>query len=125
MSKKFKSQASSSRAASSTFGAPSSGFGGSSAFQTNTSPLSHVTEFPDLSSITDPKVKVALKNLTKKDSVTKTKALEDLLEFLSADAASLTEWQFLEAWVCLPGLDQGDDCNANLSFRPRSIPVHQ
>jgi E3 ubiquitin-protein ligase listerin len=100
MSKKFKSQASSARAASSTFGAPSLGFGTQpSAFQTNTSPLSYVTELPDLSAISDPRIVVAFKNLTKKDSVTKAKALEDLQESTSSNAETGPETAVLEAWV--------------------------
>ena len=77
MSRKFKAQASSARAASSTFGQFPNGFG-SSSFATNSSPLSYVAELPDLSGISDPKVVVAFKNLEKKDSTTKAKALEEL-----------------------------------------------
>lgn len=100
MSKKFKSQASSARAASSTFGGSSLGFGNpASAFQTSASPLSYVTEVPDLSAISDPSIVVAFKNLTKKDSVTKAKALEDLQEITSSDAETGPEAAVLEAWV--------------------------
>lgn len=100
MSKKFKSQASSARAASSTFGAPPLGFGSQpSAFQTKASPLSYVTEVPNLSAISDTSIVVAFKNLTKKDSVTKAKALEDLLENLSSDGATGPESAVLDAWV--------------------------
>ncbi|ERF74531.1 hypothetical protein EPUS_08942 [Endocarpon pusillum Z07020] len=100
MNKKFKSQASSARAASSTFGGSSLGFGNpASAFQTNASPLSYVTEVPDLSAISDPSIVVAFKNLTKKDSVTKVKALEDLQEVTSSNAETGPEPAVLEAWI--------------------------
>jgi hypothetical protein len=99
-SKKFKSQASSARAASSTFG--SSTFGGPAAFQTAASPLSYVTELPDLNAISEPKVVVAYKNLSKKDSVTKAKALEELQDCVSQVGESGVENAVLEAWVGLP-----------------------
>jgi E3 ubiquitin-protein ligase listerin len=100
MSKKFKSQASSARAASSNFGSPSLAFGSQPlAFQTTSSPLSYVTELPDLSAISDPSVVVAFKNLTKRDSVTKAKALEDLRENLSTATEAIPELAVLEAWV--------------------------
>jgi len=99
MSKKFKSQASSARAAT-TFGASSLGFGSqSSTFQTKASPLSYVTEIPDLSNISDPSIVVALKNLAKKDSVTKAKALEELQEITASNAETGPETAVLEAWV--------------------------
>jgi hypothetical protein len=99
--KKFKSQASSARAASfstSSFG----GFGSPAAFQTAASPLSYVTELPDLSAISGPNVVVSYKNLSKKDSVTKAKALEELQDNLSQAADTGVENAVLEAWVGLP-----------------------
>lgn len=106
MSKKFKSQASSARAASSAFGSPAAGFGGfgsQHAFATASSPLSYVAELPDLSQISNPQVVVTFKNLFKKDSVTKAKAIEDLQEQLtSADVKDHgVEDGILEAWVGL------------------------
>lgn len=103
MSKRqFKPQASSSRAVPGTSGA---GFGptvfGSAAptgFGASTSPLSYITEPPNLSSISDPHVVVAFKNLAKKDSTTKAKALEDLQAYVSS---SEVEEAVLEAWVGL------------------------
>ncbi|PVI01763.1 RING zinc finger protein-like protein [Periconia macrospinosa] len=96
MSKKLsKAQASAARAASTALGA---GFGTSSAFTTSSSQLSYVTEPPDLSSISDPNVVVYFRNLSKKDSTTKSKALEDL----QAHVASLknpVEEGLLEAWI--------------------------
>lgn len=93
MSKKFKTQASSSRAASSAFGG---GFG-SSAFGTTSSLLSYVAEPPDLTLITDPNVVVAFKNLSKKDSTTKQKALEDLHKYVLSSAH--VEDAVIDAWV--------------------------
>ena len=100
MSKKFKLQASSARAASSTLNEPSLGFGSQpSAFQTKVSPLSYVTELPDLSAISDPSIVVVFKYLTKKDSVTKAKALEDLQDITASNADIGSETAVLEAWV--------------------------
>ena len=86
MSRKFKSQASSARAA--------SNFGGFGSFQTSASPLAYVAEQPDLSHISEPSVVVSLKNLSKKDSTTKAKALDELLDSLknNADTPVLTAW---------------------------------
>ena len=107
MSKKaFKSQASSSRAVSNAFGgaledsslgAPQSNFGGVAA-----SPLSHVYEPPDLRALADPNVVVAFKNVQKKDSITKTRALEDLQGYTVASSHNDgLEEALLEAWVGL------------------------
>ena len=99
MSKKFKSQASSARAASA---GPFFGFGSSAAnFQTSTSLLSYVTEQPDLTGISQPNVVVDFKNLGKKDSTTKAKALEDLTEqlFTANGANAAIEDTAIEAWV--------------------------
>lgn len=106
MSKKFRSQASSARAASSTFGNPAGGFGGigaQSTFATSSSSLSYVAELPDLSQISDPQIVVAFKNLFKKDSVTKAKAIEDLQEQLASVQIqdNGVEEGVLEAWVGL------------------------
>ncbi|KAF2789223.1 hypothetical protein K505DRAFT_328385 [Melanomma pulvis-pyrius CBS 109.77] len=97
MSKRqLKSQASSARAAS---GALLSGFGtSSSAFGTSSSPLSYVTEPPDLSSISDPNVVVYFRNLSKKDSTTKAKALEDIQSYV-ASLKEPVEEGVLEAWI--------------------------
>ena len=101
MSKKFKSQASSSRAAASTFG----GFGGFSSSVSGQgrelSSLTYVAEPPDLSQISDSQLAIAFKNFTKKDDVTRTKALDDIKSYVSNVAASggTLEEGFLEAWV--------------------------
>lgn len=98
--KSVKSQASSSRAFSGgfdAFGASSTtGFGG-----TTQSQLSHVYEPPNLTNISNPQIVVALKNIQKKDSTTRSKALEDLQEFVKLEAASDAgiEEDFLQSWV--------------------------
>ena len=96
MSKKFKSQASSARAASATFGAPASGFGSQSGSQSSSS-LSYIAEQPDLTGVTDPNVVVSLKNLGKKDSTTKSKALEELQEHVKS--TETVEDAVIAAWV--------------------------
>jgi len=110
MSKKFKSQASSARAASAAFGSSpfgSSSFGFAAAttgFQTTgSSSLSYITELPDLSGISDPNVVVSFRNLGKKDSTTKAKALEELQDHVTSTwAAKGLEPGALEAWVGEP-----------------------
>ena len=102
MSKKpFKSQASSSR----TFSSGPSSFSGLSGFSQNStrSVLSYIIEPPDLSSISEPNVVVAFKNLSKKDSTTKAKALEDLRSYVLEHSAEQggVEDAILEAWVGL------------------------
>ncbi|KAL8689551.1 MAG: hypothetical protein Q9218_004800, partial [Villophora microphyllina] len=104
MSKKqFKSQASSSRAVSGAFAASDgavSAFGGGGFGVVSSSPLSYVYEPPDLSSISEPHVVVALKNVQKKDSTTKSKALEELLQyFTNLDRANGVETAVLDAWI--------------------------
>ncbi|EXJ80612.1 hypothetical protein A1O3_06896 [Capronia epimyces CBS 606.96] len=103
MSKKFKSQASSARAASATFGSSSFGFGApSNGFKSAASPLSYITEQPDLSGVSNPHIIVALRNLGKKDSTTKAKALEELQEHISSvTSADQIDSSLLEAWVGL------------------------
>ncbi|KAL7800271.1 hypothetical protein V8C37DRAFT_364706 [Trichoderma ceciliae] len=58
--------------------APGAKFGGFGA-PGGTGALSYLAEPPSFSAVSDPNVVVSLKNLLKKDSTTKTKALEDLL----------------------------------------------
>ncbi|KAF2227886.1 hypothetical protein BDZ85DRAFT_188675 [Elsinoe ampelina] len=91
MKKSFKSQASSGRA---TFGAPSFGGFGSSAFDSGSSPLSHVYEPPNLTTISDANVVVQLKNLMKKDGKTKSKALEDLIAYTTTNKTEIEEGVF-------------------------------
>lgn len=97
MSKRAAKSASSARAAS-TFGA--STFGSSSAtaaFAVASSQLSYVSEPPDFSAISDPNVVVYFRNLSKKDSTTKAKALEDIQSYVAKEPA--VEEGLLEAWV--------------------------
>jgi hypothetical protein len=91
-----KAQASSARAANTTtFGA----FGGASAaFGASSSPLSYVSEPPDLSAISDSNVVVYFRNLSKKDSTTKAKALEDIQSYVSSLQEPVDEG-LLEAWI--------------------------
>lgn len=99
---KFRSQASSSRAVPGAFGASSSAglFGGSTASGASTSSkLSYVYEPPDLSGITEPNVVVSFKNLQKKDSTTKAKALEELQAYIASSSNVGVEQSILEAWV--------------------------
>ena len=92
-----KAHANSSRAATTAFG--SSAFGSSStAFGAASSQLSYVSEPPDLSGIADASVKVFFKNLSKRDSTTKAKALEDIQAHIAKEPA---EEGLLEAWVRL------------------------
>ncbi len=107
MSKKaFKSQASSARAASgavggafgydrSPFGKGSTVFGGVTA-----SSLSYVYEPQALTGVSDPNVIVAFKNVQKKDGTTKSKALEDLQNYVQNLDGKQVEEGVLEAWVC-------------------------
>lgn len=102
MSKKFKSQASSSRAAAGGFGS----FGGFSGGLGNSgrepSSLTYIAEPPDLSRISDQQLVIAFKNLLKKDDITRTKALDELKEHISSieTRKGTLDDGFLEAWVC-------------------------
>jgi hypothetical protein len=91
-----KAQASSARAANTAsfgaFGSASQAFGASSSL------LSHVSEPPDLSAITDSNVVVYFRNLSKKDSTTKAKALEDIQSYVSSLQEPVEEG-ILEAWI--------------------------
>lgn len=101
MSKKFKSQASSSRAATGAFGSFggfSSSFGGDGR---EPSALTYIAEPPDLSRISDQQLVIAFKNLLKKDDITRTKALEELKEHVNSvfESKGTLDDGFLEAWV--------------------------
>lgn len=109
MSKKqFKSQASSSRAVSGAF-APTDGFSNNGAFGAlifggvSLSSLSYIYEPLDFGGISDPTVVVSFKNLQKKDSTTKAKALEELGTYVQSrnERSEKVEEGFLEAWVGL------------------------
>ena len=76
-------------------------FGGFSTSSSGSS-LSYLAEPPDFSSISDANVVVSFKNLLKKDSTTKAKALEDLVAYTQAhpyEQNGGTEEAVLEAWV--------------------------
>lgn len=107
MSKKFKSQASSSRAATSTFGSFGR-FSSTSGAGREPSSLTYVAEPPDLSRISEPQLAIAFKNFLKKDEVTRTKSLDDLNDYISSvEARSGTlDDGFLEAWVCIQPVTQ-------------------
>lgn len=97
MSKRqFKAQASSGRV-----GGGSGAFGTGAFGSTPASVLSYIQEPTDYSLISDANVIVAYKNLSKKDSTTKAKALEDLQTYV-IPADGEPEDAVLDAWVCLP-----------------------
>lgn len=85
------------------FGSPApSGFGGFSTPSSGGRGLSYLSDPPDYSSISDANVVVSFKNLLKKDSTTKTKALEDLVAYVQAhpyDQDGGVEEPVLKAWV--------------------------
>lgn len=87
------------------FGSPApSGFGGFTSNSTGSGSLSYLSEDPDLSSLSDPNIVVSFKNLLKKDTTTKSKALADLIQYTQAhpsEADGGVEEAVLEAWVRL------------------------
>jgi E3 ubiquitin-protein ligase listerin len=98
---KPQSQARSSRVAveNVTFGHPS-GFG---KFGTATSPFSYLAELSDSSSISNPQTIVIFKNLAKKDSTTKARALEELQNTLSDIVVSKGDLEeaIIAVWVSM------------------------
>ena len=135
MSKKqFKSQASSSRAFSSTFGGQHESFGGVglgaalSFGSISSSSLSYIYEPPDLSQISDSGAVVAFKNLQKKDSTTKTKALEGLQNVIKSLTLEKKEVEegILQAWVCLLRhfVEDFFGVGTTVLFSPRSESFH-
>lgn len=80
-----------------------SGFGLTTGFGSSGSSLSYLAEPPSFSSISDPNVIVTLKNILKKDSTTKAKALDDLLAYVQAhpfEKDGGVEDAILDVWVC-------------------------
>lgn len=77
----------------------SSGFGGLSS-QSSTTTLSYITPPPDLSNV-PADIIVPFKNLLKKDSITKTRASEDILNYVKDKASKeqKLESSVLDAWV--------------------------
>ena len=96
--RQFKSQASSSRVAAAGTFTPGLDPSSPSPFATSSSSLSYLAEPPDLSTISDANTVVAFKSLSKKDSTTKAKALEDLQSLLPA---AEVEDGVLQAWIHL------------------------
>jgi hypothetical protein len=78
----------------------STGFDAAAGFSNAHSALSYLAELPDLSPVSDPNIVVAFKNLSKKDSVTKGKALEDLQALLSSEDSQVED-AVLEAWTSI------------------------
>jgi hypothetical protein len=80
-------------------------FGAFSASAAPGSNLSYLVEPPDFSSISDANVVVSFKNLLKRDSTTKSKALEDLIFSVQAvppfEENGGVEDPVLESWVGL------------------------
>lgn len=78
-----------------------SGFGGFGGAGGGSS-LSYLTEPPSFTAISDPNVVVSLKNVLKKDSTTKAKALDDLVSYAQAhpfDKDGGVEDGILDVWV--------------------------
>ncbi|KAN0079467.1 hypothetical protein V8E54_004681 [Elaphomyces granulatus] len=102
---KFKSQASSSRAAASGFGTSVGSFGSLSRFSSGSFPdapaPSSIAEPLDLSRISEPQLVVAFKNLLKRDDITKSKALEDLRDYVLSleNRSDSLEDGLLDAWI--------------------------
>lgn len=65
------------------------------------SPLSYLSEPPSFSAVSDPNVVVSFKNILKKDTTTKSKALEHLIQHVqdSAFASEDGDDAILEIWV--------------------------
>ncbi|KAJ5789209.1 uncharacterized protein N7518_006220 [Penicillium psychrosexuale] len=101
MSRKFKSQASSSRAAASAFGSFGGFSGGLPGEGKEASALTYIAVPPDLSRITEQQLVIAFKNLLKKDDITRLKALEELRDHISTlkEKMGTLDDGFLDAWV--------------------------
>lgn len=76
-------------------------FGGSGSFGRASSSISYLVEQPDLASLSDPNVAVSFKNLSKRDSITKSKALDELHSYVSTQQEGTKDLEeaFVEAWV--------------------------
>lgn len=102
MPRQQKTQAASSRAG---FGSAgfSTGFGsnGTTGFGASSSSISYLADQPDLSQLSDANITVSFKGLSKKDSTTKARALDDIQNYVSrlAEDPSSLEEAFLDAWV--------------------------
>lgn len=90
----------------------STGFGGFGGLGSSSS-LSYLSEPPAFHTISDPNIVVSLKNILKKDSTTKTKALDDVLSYVAAhpfEKDGGVEDAILDVWV-------GTAENSGLSIR--------
>lgn len=87
------------------FGSPApSGFGGFATTATSAGSLSYLSDTPDFSAISDSNIVVSFKNLLKKDTTTKSKALTDLVQYTQAhpyEQDGGVEDAILDAWVQL------------------------
>jgi hypothetical protein len=120
MSKRAAKSASSARAAS-TFGSAAFGASPAAAFSVASTQLSYVSEPPDLSGISDPNVVVYFRNLSKRDSTTKAKALEDIQAHISKEDSA--EEGLLEAWVCSVPIFMYARSNES-GFTGQNLPSH-
>lgn len=79
------------------------GFGAFGGFATtDTSNLSYLSEFADYTSLSDPNVIIAFKNIQKRDTATRQRGVEDLLAYAQAhphDKDGGVEDAVLEAWA--------------------------
>jgi Uncharacterized conserved protein, contains RING Zn-finger len=121
MSKKFKSQASSSRAAASAFGSFGGFSGGLSSEGKEPSALTYIAAPPDLSRIAEQQLVIVFKNLLKKDDITRLKALEELRDHILTveETKGTLDDGFLDAWVCIDRFYIKIPSN-NIVFFPRS-----
>lgn len=82
--------------------AASQGFGNSFGSASSGTTLSYLAEPPSFTAVSDPNVVVSLKNVLKRDSTTKAKALEDLLHHVEVhpfDQGAGVDEALLEIWV--------------------------
>lgn len=91
-------------AASRAFGSGSGGggFAGFTGTSDSGGSLSYLVEPPSFTAISDPNAVVSFKNVLKKDSVTKAKALEELLSYVQAhpyEQDGGVEEAILDVWV--------------------------
>ncbi|KAF1810845.1 hypothetical protein P152DRAFT_376403, partial [Eremomyces bilateralis CBS 781.70] len=75
-------------------------FDSSSKSTFSSSSISYLAEAPDLSRISDPNVVVLLKNLSKREDITRSKALQDLADYVSQNNPG-EDGALLDAWVSL------------------------
>jgi uncharacterized protein YtpQ (UPF0354 family) len=66
--------------------------------QHQASTLSYLAEPPALSTVSDPQVVVQLKNVLKKDSTTKGRALEELVSYVQTSSTDVED-ALLDIWV--------------------------